>query len=85
MCAAARGLRRQYQQTLLAAGVPLYWYEDVPPGHPVFAAVQMLAVEGVWPGCADHLRFEPDALADAPADRICGMWVCRRILWDTIP
>ena len=63
-------LRRQYQQTLLAAGVPLYWYEDVPLGHPAFAAVQMLAVEGIWPGCADHLRFDPDALADAPAERL---------------
>ena len=63
-------LRRQYQQTLLAAGVPLYWYEDVPLGHPAFAAVQMLAVEGIWPGCDDHLRFEPDALVDAPDERL---------------
>ena len=69
VCSSA-ALRRQYQQTLLAAGVPLYWYEDVPLGHPAFAAVQMLAVEGIWPGCADHLRFDPDALADAPTERL---------------
>ena len=69
MCSSA-ALRRQYQQTLLAAGVPLYWYEDVPPGHPAFAAVQMLAVEGIWPGCADHLHFAPDSLAGAPAERL---------------
>ena len=69
MCSSA-ALRRQYQQTLLMAGVPLYWYEDVPPRHPAFAAVQTLAVEGIWPGCADHLRFEPDVLVDAPAERL---------------
>ena len=69
VCSSA-ALGRQYQQTLLAAGVPLYWYEDVPLGHPAFAAVQMLAVEGIWPGCADHLRFDPDALASAPAERL---------------
>ncbi len=69
VCSSA-ALRRQYQQTLLAAGVPLYWYEDVPLGHPAFAAVQMLAVEGIWPGCADHLRFDPDALADEPDERL---------------
>jgi len=64
------GVRRRYQQTLLAAGVPLYWYEDVPLDHPAFAAVQMLGVEGLWPGRADHLRFAPDALADAPVERL---------------
>ena len=69
VCSSA-ALRRQYQQTLLAAGVPLYWYEDVPLGHPAFAAVQLLAVEGLWPGHADHLRFEPDAWASAPAERL---------------
>ena len=69
VCSSA-ALRRQYQQILLAAGVPLYWYEDVPLGHPAFAAVQTLAVEGIWPGCADHLRFDPDALADAPVERL---------------
>lgn len=63
-------LCRQYQQTLLAAGVPLYWYEDVPLGHPAFAAVQMLAVAGIWPGRAGHLRFDPEALADAPAEHL---------------
>lgn len=63
-------LRRQYQQTLLAAGVPLYWYTDVPLEHPAFAAVQQLAVAGLWPGQADHLRFAPDALASAPEKRL---------------
>ena len=42
----------------------------MPLGHPAFAAVQMLAVEGIWPGRADHLRFDPDALVRAPAERL---------------
>jgi hypothetical protein len=48
-----------YQRRLLGQGVPLYWYEDVPPGNPEFEAAQLLAVTGIWPGDPHHLRFEP--------------------------
>ena len=76
VCSSA-ALRRQYQQTLLAAGVPLYWYEGRAAGaiRP-FAAVQMLAVEGIWPGYADHLRFDPDALARRAPPSACEPWAC---------
>lgn len=57
-------LRQAYQLALARAGVSLYWYVDVPFGHPDFEAVQMLAVQGVWPGEGDHLRFDPEALVD---------------------
>jgi len=40
--------------------VPLYWYDDVPIGHPAFAATQLLAVANVWPGSDDTLSFRPD-------------------------
>ncbi|NKB72630.1 MAG: FAD-dependent oxidoreductase [Candidatus Latescibacteria bacterium] len=59
------GLRRAYQRQLLAAGVPLYWYEDVPLGHAAFQAVQQLAVDDVWTGAEGHLRFDPDAAITA--------------------
>jgi len=48
-----------YQRRLLKQGIPLYWYEDVPVGHPAFEAAQLLAITGVWPGHPGHLRFEP--------------------------
>ncbi|HEX2998898.1 MAG TPA: FAD-dependent oxidoreductase, partial [Armatimonadota bacterium] len=54
-------LRRRLQRQLIACGVPVYWYVYVPLSHPAFAAVQWLAVTGVWPGNPEHLNFEPDA------------------------
>ena len=48
-----------YQRRLLKQGIPLYWYEDIPPGHPSFEAAQLLALTGIWPGHPDHLRFDP--------------------------
>ncbi len=47
-----------YQRQLVRSGMPLYWYEDMPFDHPAFAASQLLAVTGIWPGAEDHLRFD---------------------------
>jgi hypothetical protein len=49
----------EFQRRLLKQGIPLYWYEDVPPEHPSFAAAQLLALTGIWPGHPEHLRFDP--------------------------
>ncbi len=54
-------LVRRLQLLLLDERIPLYWYDDVPLGHPAFAAAQLLAVEGVWEGTEDDLHFRPDA------------------------
>ncbi len=56
---------RRFQSQLLCAGVPLYWFTDVPIGHPAFAATQMLAVSGIWQGSDGDLLFRPDAVMDA--------------------
>jgi FAD dependent oxidoreductase len=48
------------QLLALDQGIPLYWYDDVPLRHPAFAATQLLAVSGIWPGAADSLSFRPD-------------------------
>jgi hypothetical protein len=50
---------QHFQRKLVDRGIPLYWYEDVPFDLPSFPAVQLLAVEGVWPGCDGHLRCSP--------------------------
>ncbi len=47
-----------YQRRLLRVGIPLYWYEDLPPQDPAFEAAQLLALTDLWPGQPDHLRFE---------------------------
>jgi glycine/D-amino acid oxidase-like deaminating enzyme len=53
---------RRLQLAALDQGVPLYWYVDVPIGHPAFFATQLLAVAGIWPGASDSLAFRPDDL-----------------------
>jgi len=67
-------LLHAFQRHLLGQGIPLYWYEDLPMAHPAFAAVQFLALTGIWPGHPDHLRFAPDTLA-TPEERQA---VCQR-------
>jgi hypothetical protein len=49
----------EFQRRLLKQGIPLYWYEDLAPGHPSFEAAQLLALTEIWPGHPDHLRFDP--------------------------
>ncbi|SBT42292.1 FAD-dependent oxidoreductase [Micromonospora auratinigra] len=56
------------QRDLVAAGVPLAWVADVPPGDPRFAAVQLGAAYGALEGeRAADLAVDPDRPA-GPAD-----------------
>jgi len=49
---------RLFQKALVKAGIPLFWWIDVPVGHPAFEAVQLLAMERIiLPG--DDLNFRP--------------------------
>jgi hypothetical protein len=54
-------LLRPFQHHLLQAGIPLYWYEDMPPRDDIATAAHLLAVDGTWQGTQDHLRFDPAA------------------------
>ncbi|HMP76986.1 MAG TPA: FAD-dependent oxidoreductase [Kiritimatiellia bacterium] len=47
-----------FQRRLLRAGIPLYWYEDLPFTHPAFEAAQLLALTGIWPGDPRHWRLD---------------------------
>lgn len=49
-----------FQKTLLKQGIPLHWYVDVPPNHPVFCAVQLLATKGLALGKSTDLLFRPN-------------------------
>ena len=53
-------LTRRVQLMLLDHGIPAYWYDDVPLGHPAFAATQLLALDGAWVGNSADLHFFPD-------------------------
>lgn len=53
-------LRQAYQQFLLANGIALNWYIDVPLSHPAFVAVQTLALQWETLGNPQDLLFCPD-------------------------
>ena len=51
---------KSFQALLLREGVPLYWYIDVPYGHPSFEAVQTIALSGLQLSSEIDLLFRPD-------------------------
>ena len=50
-------LRRALQRRLAEAGVPLYWFVDVPVDDPRFADLQLAAVAGEVQGAPDSLDY----------------------------
>ncbi len=56
---------RDFQRVLIETGVPIYWFSDISPAHPAFAAAQYLAIAGIMPGGDKHLHFYPDAIISA--------------------
>jgi hypothetical protein len=51
---------REVQRRLVRAGVPLYWFTDVPIEHPLFEASQLVAAWGLWTGDPQSLELRPD-------------------------
>ncbi|MBK9167891.1 MAG: FAD-dependent oxidoreductase [Bryobacterales bacterium] len=51
----------EVQQELAMRGVPLVWFDDLPPSHPRFAAIQWAAIRGIYPLNAHDLHASPDA------------------------
>jgi hypothetical protein len=53
-------LLRDFQRMLIESGVPVFWFNDLPPEHPAFAAGQFLALTAMMPGTPDNLHFYPE-------------------------
>ncbi|HEU0120282.1 MAG TPA: FAD-dependent oxidoreductase [Bryobacteraceae bacterium] len=49
------------QRELTAAGVQIFWFDDLPETHPQFAAIQMAAIQGMYPARYDDLHASPDS------------------------
>jgi len=49
------------QADLARSGVPLFWFDDVAPDHPAFAAIQLAAMGGYYPLDDAGLHASPDA------------------------
>lgn len=49
------------ERTLVAQGHPVFWFDDVPPGSPLFFAAQLTAVQGWLPANPNSLHFAASA------------------------
>ena len=56
---------RAYQKLLLGVGIPLFWWSDVPYGHPAFGATQLLGVAQIFHGNGRDLAFDVDQVLTA--------------------
>lgn len=73
-----------FQEVLLDAGVPLYWWGDVPFEHPAFHAVQRLAMDGCLPDEGDIL-FHPEEPAAPGFREEIERRVARSFAWPEEP
>ncbi len=55
------GLILAMQRSLLAAGIPLFWWSDVPDTDPGFVAIHLLGIKGVFSG-ENELTFGPNQI-----------------------
>ena len=78
-------LLKTFQKMLLGAGVSLFWWSDVPFGHPAFEATQMLGVAGLFTGNGEDLRFEPEAKFPASEQQALSEDVGRDLGWPAGP
>ena len=59
-------LLREYQQRLLARGVPLFWWTDITFGDSAYAAAHLVGAAGIMSGESSSMDFQPnDPFGDA--------------------
>ncbi len=51
---------RTVQDKIVNFGAPIFWFDDVAPEHPAFAAIQFLSVSKLMPANLSELHFRPD-------------------------
>ena len=67
-----RELLREFQRRVVTAGVPIYWFIDVPIDDTCFTALQLLAGAGMISGECDSLMFHPD---DPLTKEVADEWI----------
>ncbi len=76
----------EFQETLIAEGIALHWYVDVPDNHGAFKAVQWLAGTGATLGTDtdSDLFFHPDDFITEEAwmgwQQVCNAAVCPALI-----
>ncbi len=69
-------LVKKLQHHLVASGVPLFWFIDVPLSHPAFEAVQWLAAMGIIEPDANSLVFQPESLL---SKKVAQSWLQKSV------
>jgi hypothetical protein len=64
------------QAELARGGAPIVWFDDLPPDHPGFAAIQVAAIRGMYPLSNSDLHASPSApVTRAEAARAIAAWL----------
>jgi hypothetical protein len=64
------------QAELAKSGAPVVWFDDLPPTHPAFAAVQTAAARGWYPLSDSDLHASPEApVTRAEAAQAIARWL----------
>ena len=58
---ATLGPNQSLDRELTAAGIPVFWFDDLAPSHPRFPAIQLTAQRGLYPVSLTDLHASPDA------------------------
>jgi hypothetical protein len=58
---ATLGAGQSLDRELVAAGIPLFWFDDLAPSHGRFAAIQLTAQRGLYPVSSHDLHASPEA------------------------
>ncbi|MCX6607093.1 MAG: FAD-dependent oxidoreductase [Acidobacteria bacterium] len=58
---ATLGPNQTLDRELAAAGIPLFWFDDLAPSHPRFPAIQLTAQRGLYPASPLDLHASPDS------------------------
>jgi hypothetical protein len=74
-------LLRDYQQRLLARGVPIFWWTDITFGDPSYAAAHIMGVAGVMHGESTSMDFQPNDPFGAGAKAAVEANLGRTLSW----
>jgi hypothetical protein len=80
-----QALLRSFQRTLLRAGVPLFWWVDVPVGSAYFDAAHLVGIAGIMSGDGTSLDFRPSDLIDEASRAAINDKLGRDMNWPGTP
>ncbi len=78
-------LLQTFQLRLLARGVPIFWWSDITPGNPSYAAAHLVGVAGIMSGESSSLDFQANDPFEESAKTAVDSNLGRSLNWPADP